>query len=429
MRHLLFIWLLLPFMGRAQPTGSPFEGNIGWQEVLDKAKAAGKMVFVDCYASWCATCKQMDSAVYRKDSVKNFLGLHYIAIKFQMDTTANDNEEIKKRYRDAHELLDRYKISAYPTYLIFSSDGEVVHRGQGYMEVNDLIAFGTTALDSKKQYYTLLKKYENGGRDTAEMRCLALTAQKLDETNTANAVASDYINHFLFRLPPEEIYTKRNIGFITQFYELLHSKSLAFNLFYTRGDRVDTVMEDKGYARQYVDYVIYKEQITPSLHVAENESSDPNWRIMADSIRLKYGATCANRNILNAQISWYKHKRNYGKYARYLVRKVENYGVGIDRGVMKDFYLNNYAFEVFKYSKDVRELRTALSWSDQAIADDGNPAAEVLDTRANLLYKLGRRREAIAVEEKASSLDPSAKDIRITLEKMTKGEKTWPEIK
>jgi Mn-dependent DtxR family transcriptional regulator len=48
-----------------------------------------------------------------------------------------------------------------------------------------------------------------------------------------------------------------------------------------------------------------------------------------------------------------------------------------------------------------------------------------MDTYANLLYKLGRKEEAIAREEIAAELSPDDKSFRETLYKMRKDEKTW----
>jgi tetratricopeptide (TPR) repeat protein len=49
------------------------------------------------------------------------------------------------------------------------------------------------------------------------------------------------------------------------------------------------------------------------------------------------------------------------------------------------------------------------------------------DTYANLLYKIGRKNEAIDWEEKAVKLSNNDKTILDTLEKMKNNQKTWPE--
>ncbi len=48
-----------------------------------------------------------------------------------------------------------------------------------------------------------------------------------------------------------------------------------------------------------------------------------------------------------------------------------------------------------------------------------------IDTYANLLYKLGRKDDAINWEQKALSLSPGDPDFTTALSKMKRGEPTW----
>jgi hypothetical protein len=50
-----------------------------------------------------------------------------------------------------------------------------------------------------------------------------------------------------------------------------------------------------------------------------------------------------------------------------------------------------------------------------------------IDTYANILYKLGKKEEAISWEEKAVTLvgEADKKSYQETLDKMKRGEKTW----
>ena len=86
--------------------------------------------------------------------------------------------------------------------------------------------------------------------------------------------------------------------------------------------------------------------------------------------------------------------------------------------------LNNCAFEIFKYSNQKKELSEALSWIDRALSMKAYQATE-LDTKANLLYKLNRKSEAIILEEQSLCLAPSDKDIQENYEKMKNGQPTW----
>src|SRR5262249_586043 len=90
--------------------GVKFEQELSWKEVLAKAKAEHRSIFVDCYATWCGPCKAMDKDVYPNLRVGGSLNGRFIAVKMQMDATLKDSEEVKGWYADAKALMNQYKI-------------------------------------------------------------------------------------------------------------------------------------------------------------------------------------------------------------------------------------------------------------------------------------------------------------------------------
>jgi len=70
-------------------------------------------------------------------------------------------------------------------------------------------------------------------------------------------------------------------------------------------------------------------------------------------------------------------------------------------------------------------VEEALEWSKRSFENQKNPA--FIDTYANILYKLGKRDEAVSWEKKALDLAPDAekKGYQETIDKMNKNEKTW----
>jgi hypothetical protein len=68
-----------------------------------------------------------------------------------------------------------------------------------------------------------------------------------------------------------------------------------------------------------------------------------------------------------------------------------------------------------------------LAWSEEVIKKE--PTANFYDTYANLLYKLGRTQDAIKIQEKGVKLTQGngyIENAMNNLEKMRKGEPTWP---
>ena len=83
--------------------------------------------------------------------------------------------------------------------------------------------------------------------------------------------------------------------------------------------------------------------------------------------------------------------------------------------------LNNLAWSYVETMKDKADWTKALAWSARAIELDRDP--NFLDTYANLLYKLGKKDEAIKIETEAleKAKVEQREGFMETLEKMKKG--------
>jgi tetratricopeptide (TPR) repeat protein len=176
--------------------------------------------------------------------------------------------------------------------------------------------------------------------------------------------------------------------------------------------------------------IIEKEEINNRIYKDGKPTTDnPDWKDIQNKIKTKYNAAYADRIVLWSKIKWFEYKKDWPEYCKNVILKVEKYGP-----YDKVFYyiaqpsssLYNFsAWEIFMYSKDPAQLEKALEWSDKSVKTSAKPDAEFLDTYANILYKLGRKEEALAYEQKAIALNPKATDIQDNIEKIQKGEPTW----
>ena len=98
-----------------------------WQQAVDKAKQQGKLLFVDCYTQWCGPCKKMAREVFPQDTVGQALNPTHVALKIDMEAG------------EGPELLKRWQVSAFPTFIIFNGDGKEVGRFLGGSNAADFI--------------------------------------------------------------------------------------------------------------------------------------------------------------------------------------------------------------------------------------------------------------------------------------------------
>lgn len=469
MKRIVSLILLLPTFIYAQE-GIKFEEGLTWKQVLQKAKKENKYIFVDCYATWCGPCKWMDRSIYPLADVGKYFNDKFIAIKVQLDTSKSDNDFIKNWYADAFMLRHQYKVHTFPSYLFFSPDGKIVHRETGAKSANYFITLGKEALDPNMQYYSLLEKYHRNVLDTAFMKYLARKAKDVEGEEQAGKIANAYINS----LPVNELFTKDNIRLMVEFTR--STKDRGFIMFRDSAKRINETDErvKEDICKNIVLNIIYKEEIKPYCFTKKGK---PDWKRIRENLK-KYkflGEEALKNNkpgiifkteiepVLKTNSCWdgilpLIEKQNLGRDAEFVVGSTVVYYLNGVRTyhTEKDcknlvaaatYYadsfstflsanaLNTWAWTLFEYSSSKDELSLALEWIKRSNDLEPN-SPEFLDTYANVLYKLGSVNEALAWEQKAIDAEDSrAKKnnaistsvFRQCLEKMKKGEKTWPE--
>lgn len=426
MKKILLLILFVPFLGNAQENEIRFEQNLSWSEIKAKAKAENKFIFVDCFTTWCGPCKWMDKNVYSKDTVSAYVNAKFLSVRLQMDTSKTDNIYTKNCYSTAHSFQEQFKVNAYPSYLFFSPNGEIVHKGVGAKRINEFCSLIADATDPDRQYYVMLNNYRQSKMEYIAMPQLAYEADDLGDTRTAEQVADDYLHNYLDRLDENNILVEKNFFFVGRFIKRLRSSDKIFVLYYRKPQVVDSIFESRHFSRACVENVITREEITPKINAAKDNKLEPNWKAINQIVKKKYGAEYAEYCITKAEVAWYKYKKEWNNYVKYFIREAEDTRrENIQPGFGSMIYWNNKAFEIFRYSDHKSQLKKALYWVDLSLSMANDPTGEVMDTKANILYKLGRKEEGISLEEKTLAIAPTRKDIRENFEKMQKDLPTW----
>jgi thiol-disulfide isomerase/thioredoxin len=410
MKKILSLLLLIPVLLFAQnpPAGMHFEQGLSWKQVLAKAKAENKSIVMDCYTTWCGPCKYMTANIFPLPEVGGFYNDKYISVKVQLDTTANDDAEVKSWYQDGHDIAQKYNVRAYPTYLFFSPDGEIVHRAVGSSDAQTFINKGKDALVPEKQYYTQLRRYEKGEKDPALLRNVSLMALNAYDMPVANKVSDEYL------ASQTDLFTKENIDFVDKFTSRSSDKGFSFLLNNTA--KVNQVL-GAGKAEKKVMSIIMQEELYPSI--LRRNVPAPDFNVLSEKVKAKYPAY-ATEAVAKAKVIYYQSKSDWQNFQTEVVAYMKQYGATAEPGE-----LNSYAWTVFEKCKDMTCVAEALEWSKRSFSDKQNPM--YMDTYANILHKLGRTSEAIEWQTKAIELADasSKKGYQETLDKMKKGEKTW----
>ena len=140
-----------------------------FKEALAAAKKEGKLVFVDCYTSWCGPCRDMAEKVFPQKEAGDYFNPRFVCVKYDMEKG------------EGEELAKRFEVRAYPTFLIVRPDGTAQHKIVGGSDLKAFIAQVEEGLDEKKNLLFLNEAYERGGMDTHQLMAYYSALTKAEE--------------------------------------------------------------------------------------------------------------------------------------------------------------------------------------------------------------------------------------------------------
>ncbi|MEY8685384.1 thioredoxin family protein [Bacteroides sp. AN502(2024)] len=139
--------------------GIIFHENEPWKEMIALAQKENKLIFMDCYTSWCGPCKALSKNVFTQKKVGDFFNPQFINVKYDMEK--GDGKMLQERYKSY--------IVGYPTLLLIDKNGKVLQQMAGYQEADHLIQ-GIQKAAKGRDLFTLAAEYQAGNRKLTFMK-------------------------------------------------------------------------------------------------------------------------------------------------------------------------------------------------------------------------------------------------------------------
>lgn len=144
----LLVWLNVTSAFSQTNEGIIFQ-NISLRKALNLAQQEKKLVFIDCYTTWCGPCKKLSSEVFTKKEIGDYFNQSFICLKMDMD-------------REGANVKSKYDIRAYPSLLFLDHQGTVIHKIIGYRPYKILLEEAKKANNPEKNMHVLSEKFKQG---------------------------------------------------------------------------------------------------------------------------------------------------------------------------------------------------------------------------------------------------------------------------
>lgn len=131
--------------------------HLTFDEALAKAKAEKKLVFVDCYTTWCGPCKHMTNEVFPQEKAGEYFNPRFVCVKFDMEK--GEGIDLKKKLG----------VRAYPSFFIIRPDGTVQHTVVGGGDLDGFIQRIEKGLNEKTSLLYLEKQYKKGKMNNKQL--------------------------------------------------------------------------------------------------------------------------------------------------------------------------------------------------------------------------------------------------------------------
>ena len=428
MKKLFIVALLFTssFVRAQDEKGIKFQHGLTWAQVKEKAKNEKKYIFMDGLTTWCLPCRVMSNEIFPLPNVADFFNTNFINVAVQFDVTKNDTEEVRSWYKDAKSLKEAYNINSYPTYLFFNPEGELVHRVMGASATaEDFISKAKGALDPQVQYFTLKRQYEAGKKNPDFLLLLTNAAQLAKDSKFLPVVIHEYL------ATQKDLLTKENLKLLT--ISTLKSNDPGFTVFRNNAITADLIL-GKGKSDEIIRSIVFDEIVLPYLRIGGiktnygggmivysgkvNDHAD--WNEIKAKLDVRY-PDLSEEIIMSSKPMYYQWLKNWPEFSESVSEYLIKYG---DR-LSKDL-LNTYAWTILADCEDMKCVESALKWSKKTLTGEGAKKVMYLYTYGNLIYKSGKKEEAIKFLEEAVKVSGEVNgDLTMLLNKMKKGEKTW----
>ena len=389
---LLTMWFFTTLSAQESGKGISFHDNTSWEEILHLAQKENKLIFMDCYTSWCGPCKALAKNVFTQEKVGEFFNPRFINVKYDMEK--GDGKMLNEKYKK--------HIVGYPTLLLLNAEGDVLQQLAGFKEADELIE-GIKKASEGKDLFSLAAEYQRGNREIGFMKDFM---QSLDNAFLKDSVAR-VANQYIRILSPKDL-DKDDVWEVFGSY-VTDVRSDAFEYLVNNADRYQRKLKRDRYAINKQLEISCERELRMMTKLSFDKDDVPlalsEDTVFADKlIYYMDKASLRNRDRHQTKLAIHKLllKKQYDE-AWQLIVACKKLGIG-------SYYpttIQDYIRYLLYYTNDKKALKDYL---DVLEAYWGNGEGKefsyhMYKTMSHLYRKLGHRKQADELMEKYRTID------------------------
>ena len=442
----LILLTLIPALVPAQ--GIVFEKG-SWADAVKKAKKEKKLLFLHLDQPTCGGCGEVASVAFKSPLMRETFQLHFIS--FRTDGTTGIGKE----------LVEKLEVECTPSSVYLDADENPLARFCG------TTSFDRAYLEKAEEALTKSRErplkamaeiYAKGDRSSGFMRAYI---DRLRELGLSNA---EPLDAYVTSLPPDSLQSGQVLRFIFEQAPIVGSK--ADSVFRRTYPKVDSLYKAVGWNKAVelnnritnnsLRKAIKEKNIqlarrTATFRLRTYQNDYKNGRAASEWIMMRYfrgiqdtlqylriASDYFDKQFMTARVDSVQkldelesQRRMRGEFPgpNGSVTRPSSPGQVISVVAFPNTQrfvsaLNQAAWEFQGMTRDSLYLNKALSWSKRTLEyrEDGS----LMDTYAHILYRLGRKQEALEWQQKAVNKEkerntPMVTSLEESLKKMKAG--------
>lgn len=337
-----------------------------WNKARAEAKQQNKYLFVDAYTDWCSWCKVMDKETFPNADVVNMMNNNFVALKLEMEHNYGVNVAMK------------YRVSGFPSFLIFTPDGKLVRKIAGYLPAEQFMQELKKTLNTG-DYPAIAGISETVDLDFPDFYRASFAGKGKRVNPTAETV-----NDFLAK--QKDWFAEVNYSVATRFASLLtgENRQTLFN---------NRAQYEKLFGAEEFNDVVGSIRYKMLMDAVKNKSEKELETTIAFTKEQYKNADDITE--ISLRINFYKGTENWAKMAEQVDLFTAKKGFPSDQ-------MNDWAWNVYENCNDAAVVKKAIGWMRPVI--EAKTEYATMDTYAALLYKDKQYGEAKDYATKAIEL-------------------------